>query len=596
MECNKCGGVNNDESLYCIHCGVRLDTKACRQCGDYVPQEAKFCPHCGMRTQGKVCSRCGTLNPDEARFCLSCGNNITKPSAVAANVHTASAVNASVPYPAQNRAPVQNGAVVQKGNSGIASYVFAVVRAFVLPLLLLCIFISSFFGVISFETSVEGIKLKSQITGVDAVRGMFLLIDPPTAAESADDFDRYMDEHGYTAKIKQYIQDKQRSKVEKCMGQALQRYGVLRFVITEDTQSKSTTAQVLLWGLVSLGTMVVSLTFFVISLVHAIKVACKKATGHYKHEVLPLALLAATAFSFVILGGGIGSGMIAIMVLGLIGVGGAIAMRYTVERSGAPFSLVPTLRRAICLVLAVIVASIATTNVLFIHADYDNGHAKTSVSANDLMAGMDITFDDEELEKFSETDTRLKEYIESKSYDSKTKKLMLTVTASPIVACSSYEAVDLFGIPACIVSWILYFVTVLFAASVIMLLMQLLREEATGKTHKGLLWNILVLVSAVVVTAAAVVFTVFGQVVTTELNMHISYSVGTAPIVGLLFAIGMLVVDCVLRGKAQKKAVPPSGERIEQAAQPVEQTAQPEQSATQPAQTLADEQAQTAEA
>lgn len=50
MICKNCGTENPDESLFCIHCGKRLDgNKVCPSCGATCPEEALFCNSCGRK-------------------------------------------------------------------------------------------------------------------------------------------------------------------------------------------------------------------------------------------------------------------------------------------------------------------------------------------------------------------------------------------------------------------------------------------------------------------------------------------------------------------------------------------------------------------
>ena len=138
LKCNKCGGACADDALYCTECGNRLSTDACRKCGDYLPKEVKFCAHCGYPTKGTVCGRCGKTNPDEANFCLSCGNKLA--GSVASAPKLVPSVSGGVVHEVKS-APVAAGS----GTSD-AAFMHNVIRAFVLPLLLLVLFISSFFG------------------------------------------------------------------------------------------------------------------------------------------------------------------------------------------------------------------------------------------------------------------------------------------------------------------------------------------------------------------------------------------------------------------------------------------------------------------
>lgn len=49
MECKHCGYINDEDALFCIQCGRRMDGKL-------------------------VCHTCGTVNDDDSKFCKECGN------------------------------------------------------------------------------------------------------------------------------------------------------------------------------------------------------------------------------------------------------------------------------------------------------------------------------------------------------------------------------------------------------------------------------------------------------------------------------------------------------------------------------------------
>ena len=57
MRCPSCGNENRQGSLFCQHCGTRLEPSA----------KAEVSPHC---------SRCGHDNRPGMRFCVRCGNNL----------------------------------------------------------------------------------------------------------------------------------------------------------------------------------------------------------------------------------------------------------------------------------------------------------------------------------------------------------------------------------------------------------------------------------------------------------------------------------------------------------------------------------------
>ena len=96
--CKKCGKENEDIYMFCSGCGSLLDDfetgfkentdednkvikKTCKSCGKDVDKDASFCPHCGKNPNEEIkkyCPNCGMLNPDENNYCLRCGTELNK--------------------------------------------------------------------------------------------------------------------------------------------------------------------------------------------------------------------------------------------------------------------------------------------------------------------------------------------------------------------------------------------------------------------------------------------------------------------------------------------------------------------------------------
>ena len=52
MECYHCGQDNDDEAIYCKHCGQRVDGKVeCPSCNKLVDSDSQFCGYCGHDLQ-----------------------------------------------------------------------------------------------------------------------------------------------------------------------------------------------------------------------------------------------------------------------------------------------------------------------------------------------------------------------------------------------------------------------------------------------------------------------------------------------------------------------------------------------------------------
>lgn len=84
MNCEKCGGTNEDAARFCTNCGSELRAHAtapvCPSCQFENPAGSRFCAKCGgeinstaSKYDSWVCNVCGSANPPESPCCKSCG-------------------------------------------------------------------------------------------------------------------------------------------------------------------------------------------------------------------------------------------------------------------------------------------------------------------------------------------------------------------------------------------------------------------------------------------------------------------------------------------------------------------------------------------
>lgn len=539
LKCNKCGGACADDALYCTECGNRLSTDACRKCGDYLPKEVKFCAHCGYPTKGTVCGRCGMTNPDEANFCLSCGNKLA--GSVASAPKLVPSVSGGVVHEVKS-APVAAG-----GGTGKAAFAHNVTRAFVLPLLLMVLFISSFFGM--FKVYEQNSEMELPVTGFDAVRGMFLLMNPPTEDQVMVDFVDYMMSNGINISISE-------NNVNFSSGTGIKslmtRFGVLRMMIYEENVDKALIMQVLTWGLISLSLMVITLVFFILSLIHAVKVVQKRA-GLFKHETLPLALTFALVIGLIGIGGPLAGAAIAMLLISAAGLSAITTLKYIVEKQPRP-KLIVNLRRGICAMLVVLTVCFASSGI--VNVAFRGTDVKASIPTAELYSGIDNVFEISNSEGMTAT-----EEINAKDIDEDVAKkleigisahnlrLMLRIRLSPVVLCYASEALDSFGIPIKAVSWLMFFANLFFSAMIIMTIFAMLQEEANPEKpeKKIMLWNILSLVGVVTKLGIAIPYIVMGNSISKSLALHVHYGMNGLIITAAVLAIVAMITDIIMR-------------------------------------------------
>lgn len=79
MKCYHCNVEIPEGSIFCPHCGKRIEVPKslkCPQCNLDVPEGTESCPNCGSPIgthKSTVCSKCGARIPEGGMFCPNCG-------------------------------------------------------------------------------------------------------------------------------------------------------------------------------------------------------------------------------------------------------------------------------------------------------------------------------------------------------------------------------------------------------------------------------------------------------------------------------------------------------------------------------------------
>jgi hypothetical protein len=468
-------------------------------------------------------------NPDEANFCLSCGNKL------AGSVATETKL-----------APTTSDAAVREvkrttanagGGTGKAAFAHNVTRAFVLPLLLMVLFISSFFGM--FKVYDVGNNIYVPVTGFDAVRGIFLLMNPPTAAELVSDYQTFLNDHEYTSAKK-----------------AVRDFGALRMMIYEEGMNLRLILQTIIFGLISLSLMVITLTFFILSLCHAIRVACGKATGFYKFETLPLSLVFALTFVFVVFGGALAGAAIAMLFVAAAGLSAITVLKYVVEKKPRP-SVIANVRRGVCAALVAIIAIFASSGLVTIH--YKGSDVSAASPSRDLISGIFNPIEQTENNtgeairgeaSAKDLDKDIGEELSGR-YSLRTKRFILRNYLSPVMLCYTDEAVESFETPVKVVSWLMFFGTLFFGAMFVMLLLRMLQEEANPQkqysTKTAILWNALFVAGAAMILGLTIPYIVMGNSISKSLELHSSYGMSGLIIAAVALGIALIVTEVVMR-------------------------------------------------
>lgn len=91
MQCSSCGKQVPDNSIFCLHCGMRISSNAvrpstnqavltvvlCPECSHNNPVHVRFCQKCGTSLIA-TCRRCGSQNSLATEFCGNCGVKLSE--------------------------------------------------------------------------------------------------------------------------------------------------------------------------------------------------------------------------------------------------------------------------------------------------------------------------------------------------------------------------------------------------------------------------------------------------------------------------------------------------------------------------------------
>ena len=427
-----------------------------------------------------------------------------------------------------------------------------VIRAIALPIMLLAMLITSFFGM--FKAEVALVDGDFSVSGFEAVRGIFIMADAPTQEELTRDFAQFV------------VDGKYSGDTEEVMRAAVKDYGVLRSAISEESLTPDFVVQILVWGITTIGLWVVTLLFTVLSFIHALGVVTKKKYTAYKHETLPYSLVTALAFSFLMTGGALAGGAVALIVLGAVSLAATAVCKFAIEKQPKD-GLVTNLRRGICGVLVILTAIFATTNLVSV--TYKDTDVKTAIPAEELYGGMSNVLEDAEKElgailpdllpegeetaiRATDLDAFVRAALASDALE-EDKKMILRVALSPVVLAYAEEAVDEFTTPVKAASWLLFIANIFFAAMVTMVLVRLLQGATnSGYAEKSLLWSGLTALGAAAVFFTALPFTVMGNSIAGDLSLGVKFGFSGLLIAAFVLGVVQFGIALALRKREKK--------------------------------------------
>ena len=528
MVCPKCNKESADGAAFCMYCGAKL-TSECRKCKKPLPQEARFCPYCGCPTSGAVCPKCGAENADDANFCIACGQRLTAAATPAASV----------------------GAQPKSGDEGIGKKVARLVRAVVLPVLLALMFISGFFGMFRQSTylldgATFDVGLNKPInfngavtvdfTGFDAVRGMFTLISPPSDEEGMREFENFLREE---------FSDKSIRTIDaKDLENALQKYGILRLMITGEVPA-SVTAQVVIWGVHTLLLMILSLVFLILAVLHVVQVLLHKKTGVYRREREIYALMAALAFAFLITGaGGMAGGSFGILMLGGIGLTYG-AVHDVVFEKKAKFTPISAIRLGVC-TLAVVLLTVFVSGALVTVKGYD---VKAGLRKDYLLESLndreDYAFGTGEAMQTGAYKSYLKSILQQDTLTKRQKEELMMTFAAPAVLCALKDMPNGYNVGCMVSAWLLFVFNLVAAAFTVLLLFALLSEDANNRKHK-MTYYVGLIVCTAGIMGTSIAFAKLADAMGKGFWLSLSYSLSVMPVLAFVLAVLAPIVQSVL--------------------------------------------------
>ena len=177
--CEVCGHEAEDDYVYCLKCGSRLDgKKICPRCAKPIPKESAVCPYCGVRLDGKFCCpSCGKLLERDTVFCTACGKPV---GAAPSYAPPRQADPAPAPAPYQGAAALQPGASATETNR---DKIFRILTVSLCMAALLVMALCSFFSLYSY--SVTATVSGSAIGARESYGAFYYLVDQWDEIETA---------------------------------------------------------------------------------------------------------------------------------------------------------------------------------------------------------------------------------------------------------------------------------------------------------------------------------------------------------------------------------------------------------------------------
>lgn len=519
--CPRCQAAVRDDARFCTGCGMPLDgSTVCAECGAVVPNETPFCPQCGFGTNGqRKCPHCGAVTEGDSRFCPDCGNPLgrTKPR-----------------ISATRSAP-----------SDVKTFIYQLIRRWVSVAALVAIFIVSFFGMFRMPTTQLGYRESVSARGTDLFCGMFRLIDPPSKEKALTDYLDYCVKH---------------ADFNKTSEKLLERYGVIRFMITEESaESASFTLTIVLLGLLQLGIWGVTIGFLILETIRAIQYSmrrdAKPSRGAWAFGLtfaLPLCFMPIAAETL--------AGCAAtILIISACCLAGMIACRYAVERQS--FHLMPTLRQAIGLAVVIVLFAVTAANAYTIRlcSETQPDTITTLYGAGDLTSII-AQLDHVDID----TSLRLIDYIDEMATaalgikDLPLASLVISEKFAPS-ALAGFSASASYLPAFQVIGWMSFFWNLAFIAIGALLICKQATALAEEKSSPHIAWNGVLAAIALaqmifVIVTCALGSSIAAQVI--NLPESLSYHIAAMPIVLVVFSVLNFVASIILTVlRSPKKSV-----------------------------------------
>lgn len=497
--------------------------------------EASEKPTAEKTENALFCKYCGKSLTENALFCMYCGKSLAA-NTVSQTQATASREAASVTVESTEHKEAE-----APKTRTTKEKAFTLARLIMLPCLLAAMFLSSFFGM--FKTYVPFYGIEAEVTGFDAVRGMFLLISPPEIEDLQRDFAKYADEN-YDLNLKSESTWKPAQKTE--LKKAIESYGAISLCIYTGGVSTSLYAQVILYGIYILLLMLLSLIFLILSVCHIVKLLIQRDLKVWRGETIALSLPTAFAFAVLIICGSLASASWAIVFLGLLGLAFVLFAKFYAHKEQKPANIV-VVRRGVCAALVVLTAFFVSSTATNIHLNNITAH----LHPNDLYDSMDV----EPNKASTVNNSMFNELINDKESTKNDKEDALMIVGNPAVVFSLATLAEYYGPPAKAVAWILYAFRLLFAATLIMLLFgELLGASDPKQKSKWLtVPYIMLFVSSSGVFGGTLPFPLLANGAAYDCGLKLQYSIGILQIAALVLCGITLITYGIFKAFENRK-------------------------------------------